>query len=97
MPWSLFWPTTLAGAAAQGRARGTRHAARGTGGAGPSLVRACKRRALQAAHAAGGDSNNPAARACAQEAYFRLMVVFTPWPEVVLSSNQRAVTVLVCV
>ncbi len=29
-------------------------------------------------------------------AYFKLMVVFTPWPRV-LSSNQRAVTVLVWV
>ena len=28
--------------------------------------------------------------------YFKLMVVFTPWPAV-LSSNQRAVTVLVWV
>ena len=31
-----------------------------------------------------------------QPLYFKLMVVFTPWL-VVLSSNQRAVTVLVCV
>ena len=29
-------------------------------------------------------------------AYFKLIVVFTPWA-MVLSSNQRAVTVLVCV
>ena len=68
-------------------------------GAGIGLID----RAARAAGAAGLRPGSLATKAqckgeggCARAGHFRLMVVFTPWCSV-LSSNQRSVTVLVCV
>ena len=82
MGWSLFWHISFQPAALAGSLPAGRCAR-----AAPSQGR---RPGLQCFPWS-------ASKAGQGKSHFRLMVVFTPWPVVVLSSNQRSVMVLVCV